>query len=47
MKCDWGLIRDLLEYLESFGFGQYWEVCELFGYCCEVVVYYLQLFNQV
>ena len=29
MKRDWGLIRDLLEHLESLGFGQHWEAREL------------------
>ncbi|MGI1160304.1 DUF2513 domain-containing protein, partial [Pseudomonas aeruginosa] len=43
---DWGLIRDLLEHLESLGFGQHWEARELPGHCREAVAYHLQLLNQ-
>ncbi|OVZ08207.1 hypothetical protein CDO47_34350, partial [Pseudomonas aeruginosa] len=46
MKRDWGLIRDLLEHLESLGFGQHWEARELPGHCREAVAYHLQLLNQ-
>ena len=41
MKRDWGLIRDLLEHLESLGFGQHWEPRELPGHCREAVAYHL------
>ncbi len=46
MKRDWGLIRDLLEHLESLDFGQHWEARELPGYSREVVAYHLQLLSQ-
>ncbi|MEB5232987.1 DUF2513 domain-containing protein [Pseudomonas aeruginosa] len=46
MKRDWGLTRDLLEHLESLGFGQHWEARELPGHCREAVAYHLQLLNQ-
>ncbi|MCH3072764.1 hypothetical protein K3X19_15120, partial [Listeria monocytogenes] len=39
MKRDWGLIRDLLEHLESLGFGQHWEARELPGHCREAVAF--------
>ena len=39
MKRDWGLIRDLLEHLESLGFGQHWEARELPGHRREAVAY--------